>query len=75
MTSERRYSEPSTGAGGVADGVLFGARLVGPQADVGELGFHDCRLSGLLLALLTKMAIHYGTLRDGKTRRETSKSL
>ena len=63
-----RDPDAEAGTGGVADGVLGGARLVGPEAGVGELGFHGCRLSVLLLAVLTKMAIHYGTRRDDKTR-------
>jgi hypothetical protein len=33
--------DAQAGTGGVADGVLGGARLVGPDAGVGELRFHD----------------------------------
>ena len=68
LDASRCDPDAEAGTGGIADGVLFGVRLVGPDAGVGELGFHDVVSQGLLLARLTKMAIHYGTRRDDKTR-------
>src|SRR3954454_6681911 len=69
-----RDPDAEAGTGGVADGVLGGAQLVGPDAGVGELGFHGCRLSKLLLAVLTKMAIRYVRRETTRQDRDTSKA-
>ena len=59
------------GTGSVADGVLGGSRLVGPDAGVGELRFHDDVSQGCVLACANKNGV---TVRYAERRQDKGKT-